>query len=201
MSERGTLRESFRNGLWRQNPGLAQVLGLCPILAVSTNMVNATMLGLATVAAMILSNLVISGLRRQIAHKIRIPVFVLIIAALVTVLELAFNAYFHSLYLLLGVFVPLIATNCTVLGSAQLKIADYSAAIAAGRMTFAEAFLENTLLGFFGGVGFALALFLMAGIRERLELAPVPRALRGLPVAFVAAACMALAFFGFAGMG
>jgi len=119
MSEKGYLRESIRNGLWRQNPGLAQILGLCPILAVSTTLVNATMLGLATVIAMALSNLVISGLRRQIAHKIRIPVFVLIIAALVTVLELAFNAYFHSLYLLLGVFVPLIATNCIVLARVE----------------------------------------------------------------------------------
>jgi len=153
MSERGTLRESFRNGLWRQNPGLAQVLGLCPILAVSTNMVNATMLGLATVAAMILSNLVISGLRRQIAHKIRIPVFVLIIAALVTVLELAFNAYFHSLYLLLGVFVPLIATNCIVLA----RVEAYATK---------NGVLVSTIDGIAMGLGLVWVLALIGALRE-----------------------------------
>jgi electron transport complex protein RnfE len=153
MSDRGHLRKSIRNGLWRQNPGLAQILGLCPILAISTTMVNATSLGIATVVAMALSNLVISGLRHWIAYKIRIPVFVLIIAALVTVLELIFNAYFHSLYLLLGVFVPLIATNCIVLARVEAYAAKNGA-------------LESTVDGIGMGLGLIWVLALIGVLRE-----------------------------------
>jgi len=153
MSESGHFRESFRNGLWRQNPGLAQILGLCPILAVSTNMVSAASLGLATVVAMILANLVVSGLRRWIAYDIRIPVFVLIIAALVTVLELAFNAYFHSLYLVLGIFVPLIATNCIVLA----RVEAYAAK---------NGLLESTVDAIAMGLGLVWVLALLGALRE-----------------------------------
>ncbi|MDR2015342.1 MAG: electron transport complex subunit E [Azoarcus sp.] len=153
MSESRHLRESVRNGLWRQNPGLAQILGLCPILAVSTNMVNAVSLGLATVMAMALSNLVISRLRHRIAYEIRIPVFILIIAALVTVLDLAFNAYFHSLYLLLGIFIPLITTNCIVLARAEAYAAK-------------NGVLESTVDGIAMGMGLVWVLALLGAIRE-----------------------------------
>ncbi|MDR0563882.1 MAG: electron transport complex subunit E [Azoarcus sp.] len=147
------LMESVRNGLWRQNPGLAQILGLCPILAISTNMVNAVSLGLATVMAMAVSNLVISGLRRWIAYEIRIPVFILIIAALVTVLDLAFNAFFHSLYLVLGIFIPLITTNCIVLARAEAYAAK-------------NGVLESTLDGIAMGLGLVWVLALLGALRE-----------------------------------
>lgn len=147
------LRESARNGLWRQNPGLAQILGLCPILAISTNMVNAVSLGLATVMAMILSNLAVSALRRWIAYEIRIPVFILIIAALVTVLDLAFNAWFHSLYLVLGIFIPLITTNCIVLARAEAFAAR-------------NGVLESTLDGLMMGLGLVWVLALLGALRE-----------------------------------
>ncbi|MCL2875331.1 MAG: electron transport complex subunit E [Betaproteobacteria bacterium] len=153
MSESGHLRESLRNGLWRHNPGLAQILGLCPILAISTNMVNAVSLGLATVIAMALSNLLVSGLRRWIAYEIRIPVFVLIIAALVTVLDLVFNAYFHSLYLMLGIFIPLIATNCIVLARAEAYAAKHG-------------MWESTLDGITMGLGLVWVLALLGALRE-----------------------------------
>ena len=153
MSKSGHFRESFRNGLWRHNPGLAQILGLCPILAISTNMVNAVSLGLATVLAMALSNLFVSALRRWIAYEIRIPVFVLIIAALVTVLELAFNAYFHSLYVVLGIFVPLIATNCIVLARAEAYAAK-------------NGLLESTVDGIAMGLGLVWVLALLGALRE-----------------------------------
>lgn len=146
-------REIIRNGLWRQNPGLAQILGLCPILAISTNMVNAVSLGIATVMAMVLSNLAISGLRRWIAYEIRIPVFILIIAALVTVLDLAFNAYFHSLYLVLGIFVPLITTNCIVLARAEAYAAR-------------NGVLESTIDGVAMGLGLVWVLALLGALRE-----------------------------------
>jgi electron transport complex protein RnfE len=153
MSESRHFRESIRNGLWRQNPGLAQILGLCPILAISTNMVNAVSLGLATVMAMTLSNLVISGLRRWIAYEIRIPVFILIIAALVTVLDLAFDAYFHSLYLVLGIFIPLITTNCIVLARAEAYAAK-------------NGVLESTVDGITMGFGLVWVLALLGLLRE-----------------------------------
>ncbi|MDR1463564.1 MAG: electron transport complex subunit E [Azoarcus sp.] len=149
------LKESARNGLWRQNPGLAQILGLCPILAISTNIVNAVSLGLATVMAMALSNLAIAALRRWIAYEIRIPVFILIIAALVTVLDLAFNAYFHSLYLLLGIFIPLITTNCIVLARAEAFAAKNGA-------------LESTFDGIMMGLGLVWVLALLGALRELL---------------------------------
>ncbi|MDR3088013.1 MAG: electron transport complex subunit E [Azoarcus sp.] len=147
------LKESFRNGLWRQNPGLAQILGLCPILAISTNMVNAVSLGLATVLAMAISNLVISALRRWIAYEIRIPVFILIIAALVTVLDLAFNAYLHSLYLVLGIFIPLITTNCIVLARAEAYAAK-------------NGVLASTVDGIAMGLGLVWVLALLGALRE-----------------------------------
>jgi len=87
-----------------------------------------------------------------------------------------------------------------VLGAAQLRVSEFGERVSAGTMGFWEGFAQNTAIGVFGGAGFALALFLMAAIRERLDLAPVPEAFRGMPVAFIAAACMAFAFFGFSGM-
>ncbi|MDR1662305.1 MAG: electron transport complex subunit E [Azoarcus sp.] len=148
-------KESARNGLWRQNPGLAQILGLCPILAISANLVNAASLGLATVMAMALSNLAVAALRRWIAYEIRIPVFILIIASLVTVLDLVFNAYFHSLYLILGIFIPLITTNCIVLARAEAFAARNGA-------------LESPLDGIMMGLGLVWVLALLGTLRELL---------------------------------
>jgi electron transport complex protein RnfE len=146
-------KESAHNGLWRQNTGLAQILGLCPILAISTNMVNAVSLGLATILAMAVSNLTVAALRRLIAYEIRIPVFILIIAALVTVLDLAFNAFFHSLYLVLGIFIPLITTNCIVLA----RVEAYAAK---------NGVVESTLDGIFMGMGLLWVLALLGALRE-----------------------------------
>jgi electron transport complex protein RnfE len=112
-------RDIAWNGIWKQNTGVVQILGLCPILAISTNVVNAVSLGLATILVMALSNLAIAALRNFIPYEIRIPVFILIIAALVTVVDLAFNAYLHELYLVLGIFIPLIVTNCIVLARSK----------------------------------------------------------------------------------
>lgn len=107
------------NGIWRNNTGLVQLLGLCPILAVSTNCINGVSLALATVIVMAAANATIAALRNFIPYEIRIPVFILIIAALVTVIDLALNAWLHSLYLKLGIFVPLIVTNCIVLARVE----------------------------------------------------------------------------------
>ena len=108
-------RSLFHNGLIKQNTGLVQLLGLCPLLAISNNVINALSLGLATMLVMAASSGAVSSVRHFIPHEIRIPVFVLVIAALVTVIDLAMNAFVHPLYLVLGIFIPLITTNCIVL--------------------------------------------------------------------------------------
>ena len=146
-------KEIAWNGIWKQNTILAQVLGLCPLLAVSTNLVNAVSLGLATVVVMMLANFAISALRAFIPYEIRIPVFILIIAALVTVVDLAFNAFLHDLYLVLGIFIPLIVTNCIVLARVEAFAAK-------------NGLRASTLDGLMMGVGFVWVIALLGGVRE-----------------------------------
>lgn len=146
-------KEIAVNGLWKQNSILAQLLGLCPLLAISSNFVNAVSLGTATILVMMLANFCISALRAFIPYEIRIPVFVLIIAALVTVVDLAFNAFLHDLYLVLGIFIPLIVTNCIVLARVE--------AFAAKNGIRAAAFD-----GLMMGVGFVGVISVLGLIRE-----------------------------------
>jgi electron transport complex protein RnfE len=141
------------NGIWKQNTILAQLLGLCPLLAVSTNLVNAVSLGLATIIVMILANFAISALRALIPYEIRIPVFILIIAALVTVVDLAFNAFLHDLYLVLGIFIPLIVTNCIVLARVEAFAAK-------------NGLRASTLDGLMMGIGFVWVIALLGAVRE-----------------------------------
>ena len=112
------IRSLFHNGLIKQNTGLVQLLGLCPLLAISNNVVNGLSLGIATALVMAASSGAVSSVRHFVPNEIRIPVFILIIAALVTVIDLAMNAFVHPLYLVLGIFIPLITTNCIVLARA-----------------------------------------------------------------------------------
>ena len=146
-------REIAWNGIWKQNCGIVQILGLCPILAISTNIVNAVSLGLATILVMAMSNLVIAALRNFIPYEIRIPVFILIIAALVTVVDLAFNAYLHELYLVLGIFIPLIVTNCIVLA----RVEAFAAKNEPG---------GSTIDGIAMGIGLTLVLAVLGAMRE-----------------------------------
>ena len=143
----------FKNGIFTQNPALAQLLGLCPTLAISSTFVNGTSLGLATILVMALSNLAIALLRNFIPYEIRIPVFILIIAALVTAVDLAFNAYFHTLYMVLGIFVPLIVTNCIVLARVEAFAAKNSP-------------IHSLLDGLGMGVGLTLVLAMLGATRE-----------------------------------
>ena len=146
-------KEIAWNGLWKQNSILAQLLGLCPLLAISTNFVNAVSLGLATIVVMVLANFAISALRALIPYEIRIPVFILIIAALVTVVDLAFNAFLHDLYLVLGIFIPLIVTNCIVLARVEAFAAK-------------NGLRASTLDGLMMGIGFVWVIALLGAVRE-----------------------------------
>lgn len=149
----GAYRDIARSGLWAQNPGLAQLLGLCPLLAISTSFVNAVSLGIATILVMGVSNLAVAALRNFIPYEIRIPVFILIIASLVTVVDLAFNAWLHGLYLVLGIFIPLIVTNCIVLARVE--------AFAAKNPIWLSAFDGMTM-----GIGLVLVLASLGAVRE-----------------------------------
>ncbi|MCK9990939.1 MAG: electron transport complex subunit E [Rugosibacter sp.] len=147
------MNDISKNGLWQQNAILVQLLGLCPVLAISTTLVNAVSLGLATILVMLLANLAIASLRTLIPYEIRIPVFVLIIAALVTVVDLSLNAFLHDLYVMLGIFIPLIVTNCIVLARVEAFAAKNGLAAA-------------TLDGAMMGVGFLWVIALIGGLRE-----------------------------------
>ena len=146
-------RDIVLDGLWRNNPGFCQLLGLCPLLAVTTTLANGLALGLATLGVVTLSNLAVSLLRRGIHPAVRLPVFVLIIAALVTAVDLLMNAYFHSMHRTLGLFVPLIVTNCAIIGRAEAF---------ASRQPVPLAVLD----GLAHGAGFALILVVLGALRE-----------------------------------
>jgi electron transport complex protein RnfE len=143
----------FVDGLWHQNTGLVVLLGLCPLLAVSNTVVNALGLGLATLLTLCLSNLTVSLCRGILRPEIRIPAFVLIIASVVTVIQLLMQAWFHDLYRVLGIFIPLIVTNCAIIGRAEAFAARNRA-------------LPSLVDGFATGLGFCLALLALGAIRE-----------------------------------
>lgn len=155
MVSRDELKQIADNGIWKQNTSLVQILGLCPLLAVSTNATNGIALSLATLLVMLVSNVAVAGLRNLIPHEIRIPVFILIIAALVTVVDLLFNAFLHELYVVLGIFIPLIVTNCIVLARVEAFAAKNPLA-------------QSAFDGVFMGVGMLWTLALLGALRELL---------------------------------
>jgi electron transport complex protein RnfE len=164
-------REILGHGLWRGNAALVQLLGLCPLLAVSATAVNALGLGLATLLALVATNAAVSAWRRFASDEIRIPVFVVIIAAVVTSIELAMHAWLPTLHAVLGLFIPLIVTNCAVMARAEAF---------AARRPFAPALLD----GFACGLGFLAVLLLLGALRELLgrgTLFAGAGALLGLP--------------------
>jgi len=146
-------KDIFHNGLWKQNTGVVQLLGLCPLLAISNSVVNAVSLGLATTLVMTLSGAAIAPIRQIVPNETRIPVFILIIAVLVTVIQFAMNAYMYSLYVVLGIFIPLIVTNCIVLARIEAFASKNPA-------------LESALDGMAMGLGLTAVLAVLGSIRE-----------------------------------
>lgn len=142
-----------RDGLWDSNPVLAQSLALCPLLAVTTSATNGLGMGLATMAVTIITGVVISLFRGIITPEVRIPVFILLIAATVTVVDMVMNAFLHDLYKVLGLFIPLIVTNCMILGRAESFASRHEVGPAA-------------VDGFMMGLGFTLVLVVLGAIRE-----------------------------------
>jgi len=198
---------------------LAKFLGLCPFIGVSKKRKQAVGMGFAVIFVMTMASavswVVYQYLLSPTGHNLfyimmgqgRSPsdfdftflttiVFILVIATLVQLVEMFLMKVIPPLYESLGIYLPLITTNCAVLGVALLNIKDF------GMMHYlGGSFLRTVIQGFGAGVGFLLVIFLMSGIREKLDYVEVPKALRGAPIAFICAGLMALAFMGFAGIG
>ncbi len=146
-------KEIVTNALWKQNPGVVQLLGLCPTLAVTTTAVNGISLGLATALVMAASNGTVSPVRKLVPSEIRVPVFILVIAALVSIIDMSINAFAQPLHKVLGIFIPLIVVNCIVLA----RVESFAAK---------NTFVPSVLDGFMMGLGGTMVLGLLGGIRE-----------------------------------
>ncbi len=189
----------------------ARFLGTCPYLGVSKKLDSALGMGMAVIFVLVMASAVTwivynfllqpnSSIFKYIfaSHQapdltfLRTIVFILVIASLVQFVEMVIQKFSPTLYKALGIYLPLITTNCIILAVAILNVSPDP--------QYNFNFIESIVHGFSAGVGFMLALILMAGIRERLELAPVPKPLRGVPIAFIMAGLMAIAFLGFSGL-
>lgn len=145
--------ERLYNGLWKENPTFILMLGMCPTLAVTTSLTNAVGMGLSTTAVLVISNLVISLLRKIIPDDVRLPAFIVITASFVTVTEMIMKAYFVALNASLGVYIPLIVVNCIILGRAEAYASKYGP-------------LASTMDGIGMGLGFTVGLLLISFFRE-----------------------------------
>lgn len=142
-----------RDGFWSNNVGLVQLLGLCPLLAVTGTFINGLGLGLATLITLVATNVIVSLIRTLVRPEVRIPVFVLVIASVVTVIELVMSAWFYDLYKILGIFIPLIVTNCSIIGRAEAF---------ASKNSVGRSFIDGLSMG----MGFLLVLVTLGGLRE-----------------------------------
>jgi electron transport complex protein RnfE len=147
----------IKDGLWHNNQALVALLGLCPLLAVSSTLINGLGLGIATTVVLVCSNATVSLIRHLVRPEIRLPVFVLVIASFVTTIELVMNAYFHELHKILGIFIPLIVTNCTIIGRAEAF---------ASKSRLDRAIVDGLSMG----IGFTLALVSLGAMRELIGM-------------------------------
>jgi len=148
-----TYKNIIYEGLWKNNPGFVQLLGLCPLLAVTSTFINALGLGIATTLILMASNVSVSLIRNIVTNEIRLPVFVLVIASFVTAIEMLIKAFYYDLYLTLGIFIPLIVTNCAIIGRAEAF---------ASKQPWDRALLDGLMMG----LGFTIVLVLLGGLRE-----------------------------------
>ncbi|MBF0251852.1 MAG: electron transport complex subunit E [Alphaproteobacteria bacterium] len=149
----GSYKTIIRDGLWDNNVILGQMLALCPLMAVTGTATNGLGMGLASTSVLVVSGMAVSLIRKAVPQEVRIPAFVLIIAAIVTLLDLAMNAWLHELHKVLGLFIPLIVTNCAILGRAEAF---------ASRNRVGDAMLDGLMMG----LGFTIALMVLGAVRE-----------------------------------
>ena len=188
MNEKPSKWKVFTAGIIRENPVLRLVLGCCSALAVTTTVSGAVGMGLAMTFVLVCSNIVISALRKVIPAKVHLPCYIVIIATFVTVVQMVLQAFVPDLYKALGVYLPLITTNCAVLGVVLVNVQKgYN-------------FLLSVVNGAAGGLGFTVAIVLFASVRERVNRADCPACFKGFPIALISAGLLALAFMGFSGL-
>lgn len=198
----GYLGEIFvmaMTAIFIQNFVLSRFLGLCPYLGVSKKLDSALGMGMAVIFVMTMASAITFLIQKYLLtafglQYLQTIAFILTIAALVQFVEMVIQKNAPALYKSLGVYLPLITTNCAVLGVAILNTKNFRT----DGIT-AYNFLDSTLNGFFSGVGFTFVLLVMAGMRMRLEKAPVPKSMKGMPISLILAGIMALAFYGFMG--
>jgi len=183
----------FLSALTTQNIVFAYFLGICPYLGVSRKLDTALGMGMAVTFVMTLTALITWPIFYKILQPhdlvyLQIPVFILVIASLVQFLEMYFRKALPHLYTALGIYLPLITTNCAILGVALFMILKKFG------------YILSVVYAFSTGLGFAMALLIMAGIREELEMAPLPESLKGAPITLIIAGLLALAFMGFSGL-
>ena len=178
----------FSKGLLIENPTLRQMLGLCPTLAVTTAVTNGIGMGVATTFVLVCSGIVVSLLRNIIPTTMRLPAFITVIAGFVTIVMMVVEAYLPDLNQALGIYLPLITTNCAVLGVTILAVDE--------GYNYPEALVAA--LG--AGLGFLLAMVLFSGVRRRVDEAEPPKAFKGMPITLISAALVSLSFMCFAGV-
>jgi electron transport complex protein RnfA len=194
--------ELFRIGfgaIFVYNFVLAQFLGLCPFIGVSRKISSAVGMGFAVIFVMTMASVVtfvtnLALVELGVTTFLQLVVFILVIASFVQFVEMVIQKVSPSLYQSLGIFLPLITTNCAVLGATKLNVAKF------GSWNWLAGLSASALHGFCGGVGFMLAMILMSAMREELESLPIPKPFRGVPIAFLLTVGLALAFLGFSGM-
>ena len=200
------MKELFMIGVgaaFINNVVLSQFLGICAFLGVSKKTGTAAGMGAAVVFVITLSSLITGVLYRFILVPLNVEylqtiVFILIIAALVQFVEMALKKYSHALYEALGVYLPLITTNCCVLAVTILVVDDYGADVEA--LGFGAAYIEALVCAIGAGVGFMLAMVMFSGVRKRVEACDPPEPFKGLPITLIAAAITSLSFMGFGGI-
>lgn len=209
----GTLFTIGFSAVFVSNFVLARFLGLCPFIGVTQKTENALGMGAAVTFVMFLASLVtysIYGLilkenavwvEADLVLVLKTPMYILVIATLVQLVEMFMRSQMPRLYDALGVYLPLITTNCAIMGVALINTTDAPEEIRAlGEERFSNGLIAASWHGIAAGLGFTLAMLLMSGVRERLAHADVPAPLKGTPIAFICAGLMAMAFLGFTGM-
>lgn len=188
-----TIASILLAGILTNNMVLSKFLGICPFLGVSKKTDTALSMSIAVTLVMVIATAVTHPLYTYVLYPkytyLETIVFILVIAAIVQLLEIVLKKFLPPIYKSLGIYLPLITTNCAVLGITMLNITD--------ELNFVQS-LFNALAA---GLGFMLAMLLFSGVRERLETADIPEFLKGLPITLVSAAIVALSFLGFAGIG
>ena len=183
-----TKLQNLLKGLIKENPVLVLVLGTCPTLAVSTSVESALGMGVAASIVLVCSNIAIAALKKVIPQKVRIPAYIVIIASFVTIVQMLVKAFVPQIDAQLGVYLPLITTNCAVLGVALTNVQkEYG-------------IFTGMVNGFATALGFTISIVILAGIREKLEYNDYPESFKGMPMVLVTAGLMAIAFCGFSGL-